>query len=143
MFNTRKDRGPVLLTVRVHSERWTRFLWAVSIVAICLMGATLLLKPHGWKTSFMNLPFIGLYLSRIHDFLFHPWIRFREGGVEIPPDRESSRVRFMRWSQIHRWSWYGDLLILSGAHSQGGTVRIPGTDRLAVEQLMSTKLAVR
>ena len=49
----------------------------------------------------------------------------------------------MRWDQIRRWSWDGDLLILSGAQLRGGTVRIPGTERLAVDQLMGTKLAVQ
>jgi hypothetical protein len=143
MFNTREDRGLVLLAVRVHSARWTVFLWVVSIVLVCLMGSIMLLKPHGWRTSFPSIPFILLYLSQIHDYLFYPRIEFRESGVEIPANRDCRRVRFMRWSQIHRWSWDGDLLILTGAHSQGGAVRIPGTERLAVERLMTTRLTVR
>jgi hypothetical protein len=47
--------------------------------------------------------FIPLYLSQIHDYLFYPWIKFR----------------------------------------QGGAVRIPETERLAVEQLLGAKLALR
>jgi len=143
MFNTRKDRGRVLLAVRVHSSRWTLFLWIASIVVICLMVSLLLLKPHGWKRAFPGIPFTLFYLSQIHDYLFHPWIKFREDGVEIPPNRDWRRVRFMRWSQIHRWSWDGDLLILTGAHSQGGAVRISETERPAVEQLIGTRLVVR
>jgi hypothetical protein len=101
--------------------------------------------PHGLDhpAETVSLPFIGLYLSQIHDFLFHPWIKFRLDGIEIPPNRDCRRVRFMRWSQIHRWSWDGDFLILTGAYSRGGALRIPATERLAVEQLMSTRLAVQ
>ncbi len=143
MFKTRKNLGPVLLQVRVRSERWTLFLWGVSIALFCLVVSVALLKPHRWKTSFLSISCMCLYLSAIHDYLFYPWIKFREGGVEIPVNRECRRVRFMRWNQIRRWSWDGDFLILSGAYSQGGTVRIPGTERLAVEQLMTARLAVR
>ncbi len=138
---SRKERGPVLLTVRVHSPRWTRFLWVASVVVIGLMASIPLLKPRGWRTHFPSIPFILIYLSQAYDYLFHPWIKFREGGVEIPPDRDFRRAKFMRWSQIHRWSWDGDRLILTGAYSRGGSARIPETERLAVEQLLGAKLA--
>jgi len=144
MFNTHKDRGRVLLAVRVHSPGWTLFRW---VVLACFVGLALalvlLLKPHRWKNFLSPLSLAFSYLSLTGDYLFYPRIKFQEGGVEIPPNRDYRRVRFMRWNQIHRWSWDGDFLILTGANFQGGAVRIPGTERLAVDQLMGTKLAVR
>jgi len=141
MFRTHKDRGRLLLAVRVHSAGWTLFLWGVLIVWACLLVLALL-KPHGWRLAIGLVALVGC-LSRICDYLFHPWIKFQEGGIEIPVNRDCPRVRFMRWNQIHRWSWDGDYLILTGAHSQGGAVRIPRDERLAVGEVIGTKMAVR
>ena len=132
----------MLLVVRVHSVARTRFWWVTTIVLVCLTALGLMLKPIRW-ISLQAVCILLLYLSRIGDILFHPWIKFQEGGVEIPVNRDSGRVLFMRWNQLRRWSWDGDLLILTGAGSQGGAVRIPEAARCEVEQVLSTRLTVR
>jgi hypothetical protein len=143
VFNTHKDRGRVLLAVRVHSRGWTLFLWVVLVCVVALaLALALLLKPHRWKNSLQGVWLVLFYLSLTGDYLFYPRIKFQEGGVQIPVNRDCRRVRFMRWNQIRRWSWDGDFLILTGANFKGGAVRIPGTERLAVDHLMGTKLAV-
>ncbi len=139
MFNSHQERGRVILAVRVHSVARTLFWWVFSILLASLTALGLMLKPLRWN----SLQAVCILLSRIGDILFHPWIKFQEGGVEIPVNRDSGRVRFMRCNQLRRWSWDGDLLILTGTHSQGGAVRIPEAERLAVEQVLSTNLAVR
>jgi hypothetical protein len=135
VFNTHKDRGRVLLTVRVHSVGWTLLLWVLLIVLVCL-PVLALLKPHGWKLSLGLFSLLFLYLSKVHDYLLYPRIKFQEGGVEIPTNRDCRHVRFMRWDQIHRWNWDGDRLILTA----GGTV---GTGRSATRPVYSDALAAR
>lgn len=82
-------------------------------------------------------------------YALYPRIKFFENGVRIPPD-ESRKVRYFRWDQIERYSWDGDRLILTGTSSilfggpvEGGQVRIPEGRRLAVEQVLSMKVAQR
>jgi hypothetical protein len=143
MLHAHKDRGRVLLAVRVHSVGRMLFQWVATILMVCGVPLVLILKPHKWQDFLLPCLFLSFYLSRVGDYLFYHSIKFQEGGVEIPINRDCPRVRFMTWKQIYRWSWDGDLLILTGAYSQGGAVRIPETERLAVDELIGSRLAVR
>jgi len=149
MFDTHKDRGKVLLAVRVHSVAWTLFLWVVLIVWAGLLVLALL-RSHGLGRFFRVLPALTASFVAIAGYVLFPRIKFYEGGVEIPPTRDYNRVRYLRWDQIERSSWDGDRLILTGTNSvlaggpvEGGTVRIPNTELLAVDRVLDTKLAVR
>jgi hypothetical protein len=144
-----KDRGRVLLAVRIHSLGWTVFLWALVIVWVGLL-AFVLLKRHSPDRFWQFLPNLLSFVVVIFGYLAHPRIKFYEAGVEIPPTRDQKGPRYLRWDQIERSSWDGDLLVLTGTNSvlaggpvQGGAVRIPGAEHLAVDQVLGTKLPVR
>jgi len=141
-----KDRGRVLLAVRVHSMGWTIFLWAV-VIAWAGVLAFGFLKPHSLDRLFqMSLNSVGLLIAAF-GYLLYPRIKFYEAGVEIPPTRDQKGPRYLRWDQVERSSWDGDRLILTGTSSvlaggpvQGGSVRIPSGEHLAVDQVLGTKL---
>jgi hypothetical protein len=143
------DRGRVLLAARIHSLGWTVFLWAV---VVAWAGAVVLisLERHRLGRFVDVLPNLAAVVVVMSGYLFYPRIKFYEGGVEIPPSRDYSRARYLRWDQIERSSWDGDRLVLTGTISvlaggpvQGGTVRIPSAQHLAVEQVLGLKLAAR
>ncbi len=141
-----KDRGRVLLAVRVHSLGWTLFLWGIVIawVGVIAFG---FLKPHILDRPFqMFLNSVGLLIA-VFSYILYPRIKFYEQGVEIPPTRDQKGPHYLRWDQIERSSWDGNRLILTGTSSvlaggpvQGGSVRIPSAEHLAVDQVLGTKL---
>jgi hypothetical protein len=142
-----KDRGRVLLAIRIHSLGWTLFLWAVVVA---------------WLGTVVVMSLLGQRLSRLSEglasgsacvmvmlrYLLYPRIKFYENGVEIPPTRDNDRSSYLRWDQIERSSWDGDRLVLTGTNSvlaggpvQGGSVRIPSAQHLAVEQILGRSSA--
>ena len=144
-----KDRGRVLLAVRVHSLGWTVFLWAIVIIWLGLL-VFVLLKRDRWHPLVQVLPNFFAFVVVIFGYLAHPRLKFYEAGVEIPPTRDQKGPRYLRWDQIERSSWDGDRLVLTGTNSmlaggpvQGGTVRIPSAQHLAVGQVLSMRLPVR
>jgi hypothetical protein len=144
-----KDRGRVLLAVRVHSLGWTLFLWAIVIVWLGLLVFAFL-KRHSVGAVLRVLPNFLAFGLVIFGYLLHPRIKFYESGVEIPPTRDYNRARYLRWDQVERSSWDGDRLILTGTSSVlaggpvlGGSVRIPSAQHLAVDQVLSMRLPVR
>ena len=149
MFDkTHSDRGRVLLAVRIHSVGWTLLLWAVLIAWAGAVGVIFLHRPHLNRLGNLlsALPALGVLSS----YLLYPRIKFYEGGIEIPPTRDNGRARYLRWDQIERSSWDGDRLLLTGTSSvlaggpvQGGAIPIPCTQHPNVEQVLSTRLAIR
>jgi hypothetical protein len=141
-----KDRGRVLLAVRVHSVGWTVFLWAIEILWLGLLVFSIL-KRNRLDPLVQVLPNLLTFVVMIFGYLLHPRIKFFEAGVEIPPTRDQKGPRYLRWDQVERSSWDGDRLVLTGTNSmlaggpvQGGTVRIPSGQHLAVDQVLGTKL---
>jgi hypothetical protein len=144
-----KDRGRVLLAVRVHSLGWTLFLWAVVIAWVGVL-AWGFLRGQSLRSLFQFVSNLLAVVVVIFGYLLHPRIKFYEEGVEIPPTRDYNRARYLRWDQIERWSWDGDRLILTGTSSVlgggpvlGGSVRIPSGEHLAVDQVLEMRLPVR
>jgi hypothetical protein len=144
-----KDRGRVLLAVRIHSMGWTLFLWGfLAVWAVFVVFA--FLKRQTMGVAFQVLPNFLTSVLLIFGYVLHPRMKFYEEGVEIPPSRDQQGPRYLRWDQIERSSWDGDRLILTGSSSvlaggpvQGGSVRIPPSEYLAVEQILGTKLPAR
>jgi hypothetical protein len=137
----RKERGELLLAVRIRSNKWLILGWAAiaAYVAITIVELTIVRKP--------NFSFIALIFP-ILAYVLHPRVRFFEGGVEIPPTENYNRLRFLRWDQIERYSWDGDRLILAGTQAvlsggpvDGDTLLISPAKRPAVEQLLTQKMA--
>jgi hypothetical protein len=116
MFNTHKDRGRVLLAVRVHSAGWMLFLWVMVSAWVGLL-ALFLLKPNGLGRFLRVLPHLTASLAAISGYVLYPRIKFYEGGVEIPPARDYNRVRYLRCDQVEHSSWDGDRLVLTGTNS--------------------------
>jgi hypothetical protein len=144
-----KDRGKVLLAVRIHSLGWTVFLWAIVIVWLGLLAWSLL-KGQSLRSLFQLLSNLFAFVVVIFGYLLHPRLKFYEAGVEIPPTRDQKGPRYLRWDQIERSSWDEDNLVLTGTNSvlaggpvQGGTVRVPRGQHLAVDQVLGARLAVR
>ncbi len=149
MFEIHKERGRVLLAVRVRSMGWTLVLWVVVIGWAGLVGFVFL-KPHTLGRLFQVLPNLAGSILAISAYLLYPRIKFYEGGVEIPPTQDYNRVRYLRWDQVERSSWDGDRLVLTGTSSvlaggpvQGGAVRIPRSERLAVDPVVGVRLSAR
>ena len=149
MFGVHRDRGRVLLAVRVRSKGWTLFLLVV-VMGWAGLLAFVFLKPHTLGRLFQVLPNLAGSVLAISGYLLYPRIKFYEGGVEIPPTKDYNRVRYLRWDQVERSSWDGDHLILTGTSSvlaggpvQGGVVRIPRSEHLAVDQVVGANLPVR
>jgi len=144
-----KDRGKVLLAVRIHSVGWTVFLWAIVIVWLGLL-AWGFLRGQSLRSLFQLLSNLFAFVVVIFGYLLHPRLKFYEAGVEIPPTRDQKGPRYLRWDQIERSSWDEDNLVLTGTNSvlaggpvQGGTVRVPRGQHLAVDQVLGARLAVR
>jgi hypothetical protein len=144
-----KDRGPVLLAVRIHSVVWTLLLWAVVVAWVGAVVAVSL-RRHSLGAVGEALPNLAGLVALLFGYLLYPRIKFYDSGVEIPPTRDDNRARYLRWDQIERSSWDGDRLVLTGTSSvlaggpvQGGAVRIPRSQQLAVAQILETKFAAR
>ena len=71
-----------------------------------------------------------------------------ENGVQLPADTSGARSRFIRWSQVERSHWDGDVLtivptssVIGGADLGrpllGGSIRIPAEKRAQVENLLA------
>jgi hypothetical protein len=141
-----KDRGRVLLAVRIHSLRFTVFLWGIVIVWASLLVFGFL-KRNSMGLVLQVVPNFLTAVVVIFGYAVHPRIKFYEEGVEIPPTRDQQGPRYLRWDQIERSSWDGDRLVLIGTSSvlaggpvPGGAVRIPSGEHLAVDQVLGTKL---
>lgn len=141
-----KDRGRVLLAVRIHSLAWTLLLWA-AVAAWLGTVVVMSLSPRLSRLS-GGLASSSACVMVLLRYLLYPRVKFYENGVEIPPTRDNDRSRYLRWDQIERSSWDGDRLVLTGTNSvlaggpvQGGSVRIPSAQHLAVEQLLSRSSA--
>ena len=138
-----EERGTLLLGVMIHSTRWMLLAWS-AIVACAAIGVFQALSKHELEWTFF------LVLAPLLVHVLYPRVRFYEGGVEIPPTHKSGCVRFLPWSQVERYSWDGDTLVLvgttsvlSGGPAQGDTLNIPPSKHLPVEQVLSTKVARR
>jgi hypothetical protein len=137
-----KDRGRVLLAIRIHSVWWTLFLWAV---VAAWLGAVVLTSPRLSRLGGALASGSACIIVLLR-YLLYPRIKFYENGVEIPPSEDHNGPRYLRWDQIERSSWDDDRLVLSGISSvlaggpvQGGAVRIPPTQRLAVDQILGKR----
>lgn len=144
-----KDRGPVLLAVRIHSKWWTLFLWAAVVGWLGAVVTLSALSPR-WSRLAGVLINSSIFVFLMFRYLLYPRIKFYKNGVEIPPTRDSNRQVYLRWDQIERSSWDGDRLVLTGTNSvlaggpvQGGAVRIPRTQHLAVDQILGRSSAAR
>jgi hypothetical protein len=71
-----------------------------------------------------------------------------ENGILFPGDTNADQVRFIRWSQIDRYHWAGDVLtivptssVMGGAdlgrQLLGGSARVPADKRGQIENLLA------
>jgi len=137
-----KHRGRVLLAIRIHSVWWTLFLWAAVVGWLGAVVTLSVLSPR-WSRLAGILLNSSIFVFLLSRYLLYPRIKFYENGVEIPPTRDNDRSRYLRWDQIERSSWDGDRLVLTGTNSvlaggpvQGGAIRIPSAQRVAVDQIL-------
>ena len=132
--------GKLRLAVRIRDTAWLVAGWS----AIAAVAALLIFEfATRRRISFAVLGVILPILVR----LLHPRVRFFENGVEIPPTRNVTGLRFLEWGQIDHYSWNGDHLtlagtqaILSGGPVAGDTVPISRPNKTRVELLLAEKL---
>lgn len=104
------------------------------------------LKPSAGRLLRALPGFAGAILS-VSGYILYPRIKFYESGVEIPPTPYYNRGQFLAWSQIERYGWDGDLLVLTGTNSvlaggpaRGGSIRIAQRARSAVDQIVGSNV---
>ena len=142
-----EDRGRVLLAVRIHSLGWTLLLWAAVVAWLGTVVAMSLLSQR-WSRLGGGLASGSACIIVLLRYLLYPSIKFYENGIQIPASRDNDRAAYLRWDQIERSSWDGNRLVLTGTSSMlaggpvhGGSVRIPGNQRTAVEQILCRSFA--
>src|SRR5215469_195238 len=107
----RKDRGNLIFAVRAAATGWLVFAWVMLLLWVGF--ACFQLLQHQRPGLLLN--FLALILPLLV-YVMHPRLRLFEAGIELPPDRDR-KVVYLRWDQIERYGWDGNLLILTGTNS--------------------------
>ncbi|HXP83452.1 MAG TPA: hypothetical protein VN841_01955 [Bryobacteraceae bacterium] len=133
------ERGTVLLAVWVRSVLSTALIWALLALTVAMVAAQY------WKTGDFYAGALPSALA-VLTYALHPRIRFFDGGVEIPAV-SGQKAHFLTWQQVDRYRWDGDALVLIGTNSvlsggpaEGGTARIPASQRGTMAQILAAKV---
>ena len=144
------ERGKLLFRVAAE-KRPERNIWAIVAIALAIVYAYEAYKEHRSDWG-MVIFFAGYGLS----FLLSRKVQFYEKGIHFPQEASGGRARFIAWPQIQRFYWDDDDVLTivpassvlssgggGGVPLLGGSVRIPMSRRVQVENLLAAVSGAR
>ena len=139
-MSSQKKHGKLRLAVRIRSTAWLAAGWTALAAVVALL--IFQIATHRRLTFALMGAVVPILV-----YVLHPRLRFFENGVEIPPTRNVTQLRFLEWGQIDHYSWDGDHLILAGTQAilsggpvEGDTLPISRPNKTRVELLLAEKL---
>src|SRR5579884_3040951 len=146
MWPDHRDRGRLLFRISAENRAY-RYIGLVATLVYAFAFAWDV-SHHGWRSGWGNYLFVTVYALAL---FFARWVKFYENGIYFPEDSHGGRGRFIRWAQVARYHWDGDVLTIirddsvlaggaiAGYSLAGGAVRVPQSRRAEIESLLANR----
>jgi hypothetical protein len=137
------DRGTLILSFRLpfDGSAWR------SLLVVAGAWAAFELPRRSWRSHWsewaLMWPLLTLVVALLQ--IFRRTVKFYSNGVYLPPDDgRKIKARFLKWVQIERFSFDGDMLDLTGTGDTlkggpviGATLKVPAGYQAQVMSLLA------
>jgi hypothetical protein len=146
------ERGKLLFRLTADKQP-QRLAWGIGAAAVSALWLLDAYREHRllWERAPVPIVYLVMFLVRGIQR-----VGFYEHGVYFPQDPSGAPARFVAWRAVERFHWDGDKLTVIPASSflggggadvgvphQTGSVRVPPSKRVEVENLLSVVSTTR